>query len=78
MSGCRVKRGVSPVAPMVAVHGGEGRRVVVGGGGGGEGAEVGVAVAGGVARVPHVQGGITVGGGVAVLWRDIKGVTRLP
>ena len=71
MSGGRVKRGVSPVAPM-AVHGGEGRRVVVGGGGGGEGAEVGVAVAGGVAGVPHVQGGVTVGGGGAVLQRDIK------
>ena len=72
MSGCRVKRGVSPVAAHMAVHGGEGRRVVVGGGGGGEGAEVGVAVAGGVARVAQVQGGITVGDGVAVLWRDIK------
>ena len=72
MSGGRVKRGVSPVAPMVAVHGGEGRRVVVGGGGGGESAEIGVAVAGRVAGVPHVQGGITVGGGVAVLQRDIK------
>ena len=69
MSGCRVKRGVSPVAPMVAVHGGEGRRVVIWGGGGGEGAEVRVAVAGGVARVAHVQGSITIGGGVAVLCR---------
>ena len=68
MSGGRVKRGVSPVA-HVAVHGGEGRRAVGvdDGGGGGEGAEVGVAVAGRVAGVAHVEGDSAVGG-VAVLY----------
>ena len=64
-----VKRGVAPVSPVaVAVHGGEGRRAVGvdDGGGGGEGAEVGVAVAGRVAGVAHVEGGTAVDG-VAVL-----------
>ena len=64
----RVKRGVAPAAAApVAVHGCEGRRVVGSDGrGGGEGAEVGVAVAGRVAGVAHVEGGTAVDG-VAVL-----------
>ena len=65
----RVKRRVTPVSPAMTVHGGEGRRVVIGGDGrgGGEGAEVGVAVAGRVAGVAHVEGGSAVDR-VAVLW----------
>ena len=55
----------------MAVHGGKSRPVVCQGDGGcgGEGADVGVAVAGRVAGVAHVEGGSAVDRvAMAVLW----------
>ena len=55
----------TPVAPApMAVHGGKSRPVVCQGDGGcgSEGADVGVAVAGRVAGVPHVEWGSAVDG----------------